>query len=110
MDKPPQKTFAERFPKPAAAGTGGMARSHAEQLIARNRNLVHRITANDTTGRRACYFIYVERAKEALFLAALKRNEIVHLETYGRVIAACYGDEPTEEVKRLLWEKYGYPA
>jgi hypothetical protein len=33
---------------------------------------------------------------------------MIDLETYGKVIASCYGEEPTQEVKDFLKEKYGF--
>ena len=30
------------------------------------------------------------------------------LEDYGKVIASCYGEEPNEETKKLLKDKYGF--
>ncbi|HRK69843.1 MAG TPA: hypothetical protein PKY73_20030 [Hyphomonas sp.] len=103
MDKSEPQSFAERFAKPAAK-----PRSQADQLIAKSGHLVHKLKAKDTTGRWAYYFVYVERAKEKAFLAAIEGDGIIQLEDYGRVVASCYGEEPDEETKAFLKEKYGF--
>ncbi|MFN4225545.1 MAG: hypothetical protein ACK4HR_04450 [Hyphomonas sp.] len=105
MDKPEPRSFTERFARP-----GSKLRSHADELIAQNGHLVHKLKAKDTTGRWAYYFVYVERAKETAFLAAIKGDGIIHLEDYGRVIASCYGEQPDERTRALLKEKYGFEA
>ena len=83
-------------------------RSFFEKEIARSGNLIHKLKAKDTTGRWAYYFVYVIAAKERLFLRALEGDGTVDLEKYGKVIASCYGEEPTQEVKDFLKEKYDF--
>jgi len=84
-------------------------RSYTDQLIARSGHLVHKLKAKDSTGRWAYYFVLVQPAKEPFFLKAIESNkETVDLETYGKVIASCYGEEPTQEIKDYLKEKYGF--
>ena len=46
--------------------------------------------------------------KEQLFLRAIDGDGTVDLEDYGKVIASCYGEEPTQEIKDFLKEKYGF--
>ncbi len=108
MDKSESGSFAARFAKPGDGYAPPAPRSHADQLIARNGHQVHKLKAKDTTGRWAYYFVYVERAKEPAFLAAIKGDGIIHLEEYGRVIASCYGEAPSLEIKDILKEKYGF--
>ncbi|MEQ1818229.1 MAG: hypothetical protein ABL871_06430 [Terricaulis sp.] len=57
---------------------------------------------------RRCYFVYVQAAKERLFLKAIEGDGVVDLEKYGKVIASCYGEEPTQEVKAFLKDKYDF--
>lgn len=103
MDKPGPRSFTERFARPESK-----PRSHADELIAQNGHLVHKLKAKDTTGRWAYYFVYVERAKETAFLTAIEGDGIMDLETYGRVIASCYGEEPDEKTRAFLKETYGF--
>lgn len=83
-------------------------RSFFDKEIARNGHLIHKLEAKDTTGRWAYYFVYVIAAKEGLFLRAIEGDGTVDLEKYGKVIASCYGEEPTQEVKDFLKEKYDF--
>ena len=106
MDKSEPGSFAARFAKPAAASA--KPRSQADQLIARNGHLIHKLKAQDTTGRWADYFIYVERSKEPAFLAAIKGDGTIDLSDYGRIIASCYGEEPNQEIRDFLKETYGF--
>ena len=68
---------------------------------------VHIIKAKDHTGRRACYFVYVPPRRAAMFLEALKKTEVIDLCDYGEILACNYGEQPTEQTKQLLREKYG---
>ena len=83
-------------------------RSFVDKIVAKKAHLVHKLKAKDSTGRWAYYFVLVEAPKEQAFLAALKSQESIDLEDYGKVIASCYGEEPNEQVKELLKEKYGF--
>ncbi len=83
-------------------------RTFLDREIARSGHLIHKLKAKDSTGRWAYYFVYVAAAKERLFLEVLKRPETIDLEAYGIVVASCYGAEPTDEVKTLLLERYGF--
>jgi len=83
-------------------------RSFMDKEIARSGHLIHKLKAKDTTGRWAYYFVYVQAAKERLFLKAIEGDGTVDLEKYGKVIASCYGEEPTQEIKDFLKEKYGF--
>jgi hypothetical protein len=71
-------------------------------------HLVHKLKAKDSTGRWAYYFVLVEPQKEEAFLKALKSDESIDLEDYGKVIASNYGEEPSQEVKNFLKERYGF--
>lgn len=83
-------------------------RSYTEQVIASRGHLIHKLKAKDTTGRWAYYFVLVLPIRERAFLQAIKGDGIIDLCDFGRVIASCYGEEPSEEVKTLMWEKYRF--
>lgn len=83
-------------------------RSFVDKLIAQKGHLVHKLKAKDSTGRWAYYFVLVEAPREQAFMDALKSQESIDLEDFGKVIASCYGEEPNDQVKQLLKEKYGF--
>lgn len=83
-------------------------RSFADQIIAKKGHLVHKLKAKDSTGRWAYYFVLVEPAREQAFLASLKSEDTIDLEDYGKVIASCYGEEPNDQIKQELKERYGF--
>jgi hypothetical protein len=68
---------------------------------------IHFIRAKDTTGRMACYFVRVYQTRLPLFREALKSPDIISLNDYGEIIASNYGEQPTEQTKRILHEQYG---
>ncbi len=83
-------------------------RSFADQEIARQGRHVHKLKAKDTTGRWAYYFVLVKPHRERHFLQSIEGDGIIDLADYGTVIASCYGEEPTQEIKDYLREKYGF--
>lgn len=76
--------------------------------LKRNQHRIHKIKAKDVTGKWACYFVYLEPEMEELFFEKLDGVQNMNLEDYGRVIASCYGEIPTAEVKLFLKERYGF--
>ena len=82
--------------------------SFADQVIAHKGHLIHKLKAKDTSGKWAYYFVLVEPARETAFQKALGGEGIACLEDYGKIIASCYGEEPTQEIKDFLKEKYGF--
>ncbi|MEI9928813.1 MAG: hypothetical protein WDN44_15425 [Sphingomonas sp.] len=78
------------------------------RLITARGHLIHKLKAKDTTGAWAYYFVLVMPEREAAFLAAIEGSGTIDLEDYGRVIASCYGEEPTTEVRDYLYETYGF--
>lgn len=76
--------------------------------IAEKGHLIHKLKAKDTTGRWAYYFVLVEPDREAAFLRSIEGDGTVDLEDYGRVVASCYGEEPTAEVREFLGTRYGF--
>lgn len=83
-------------------------KSFVDQVVAKKGNLIHKLKAKDSTGEWAYYFLLVEAGKEAFFLKSLEDKGMINLEEYGKIIASCYGEEPSAEVKALLKEKYGF--
>jgi len=83
-------------------------RSFIQQEVARQRRQIHRLKAKDTTGRWAYYFVLVPAHRERTFLKAIEGDGIIDLLDYGKILASCYGEEPTQEVKDLLKEMYGF--
>jgi hypothetical protein len=83
-------------------------RSYTEQIIASRGHLIHKLKAKDTTGRWAYYFVLVQTHRERAFLKAIAGDDIIDLEDFGQVIASCYGEAPTEEIKEFLRDKYGF--
>ena len=82
--------------------------SFVDKIIAKKGHLIHKLKAKDSTGRWAYYFVLVEPPREQAFLAALESNESIDLEDYGKVVASNYGEEPSEDVKKMLKDRYGF--
>lgn len=83
-------------------------RSFVDQIIAKKGHLIHKLKAKDSTGRWAYYFVLVEPPRESAFMKAIEGYGMIDLEDYGKVIASCYGEEPNDETKAFLKEKYGF--
>lgn len=83
-------------------------RSFVDQIIAKKGHLIHKLKAKDSTGRWAYYFVLVEPTREQAFMGAIGGEGMIDLEDFGKVIASCYGEEPNQEVKDFLKEKYGF--
>ncbi|MBW4612709.1 MAG: hypothetical protein KME21_05400 [Desmonostoc vinosum HA7617-LM4] len=81
---------------------------YVDQVISSRGHLIHKLKAKDSTGRWAYYFVLIRDDVEPAFMEALKSTESIDLEDYGRVIASNYGEEPNENIKNLLKEKYGF--
>lgn len=79
-----------------------------ESLIGSLGHLIHKLKAKDTTGRWAYYFVLVMPKNERAFLNAIEGDGNLDLEDYGKIVASCYGEEPTAEVRDYLKEKYGF--
>lgn len=76
--------------------------------VAKNGHLIHKLKAKDTTGRWAYYFVLVEPEMERSFMAAIEGDGTIDLEDYGKVVASCYGEAPTKDVKDYLKQRYGF--
>ncbi|GAA3977466.1 hypothetical protein [Mucilaginibacter dorajii] len=79
-----------------------------DRIISRKGDLIHKLKAKDTTGRWAYYFVLVPASREAAFLHSIEGDGTIDLEHYGKVVASCYGESPTQEVKDYLKEKYRF--
>jgi hypothetical protein len=83
-------------------------RSFVDKLIAKKGHLIHKLKAKDSTGRWAYYFVLVEPQRESAFMKAIDGDGMIDLEDFGKVIASCYGEEPNDETKTFLKEKYWF--
>lgn len=81
---------------------------YSDAMISKSGHLIHKIKAKDNTGRWAYYFILVPPLREKAFLEALAGDGMIDIEEFGSVIASCYGEEPSQEVKAYLNTKYGF--
>lgn len=88
------------------------ASSFSDRLIAGKGHLIRRYDAVDKTGRQAVYYILMEPPQAARFARALadlkEQRGIIDFAQYGKVIASCYGTEPSAQVRALLKERYGF--
>lgn len=126
-----QKSFAEKYKKSDADGSGSMAERYkkssgggnftgeslekkkpaASQAAAidpqkkSKADLIYLVKGVDA-GSNAWYYVLVDRLKLQLFLKALN-DDIIHLENYGVILFSAYGDEPPQEVTNKLKAEYG---
>lgn len=63
-------------------------RSFADQLIAGQAENVHKLSEKDSTGRKAYYFVLIAPYREKAFMKALKEQQRLHLEDWGKVLAS----------------------
>lgn len=80
----------------------------SDEIVRYSGHLIHKLKAKDSTGRWAYYFVLVPASREADFIKAIEADGTVDLELYGKVVASCYGEEPTAEVRAYLSEKFGF--
>jgi len=82
---------------------------YADQMVARSGHLIHKLKAKDTSGRWAYYFVLVQPKNEAAFHAAIDAGDgIIDLEDHGTVIASCYGEQPSAEIRTFLKSRFGF--
>lgn len=93
---------------PPSAPPQPRQKSFVEREIARRGHHVHKLKAKDSTGRWAYYFVLVEPNREQVFLRAMDGDGMINLESFGRVLASNYGEEPSDETRRLLKERYDF--
>ncbi len=83
--------------------------SFVGKLVSQNGHLIHKISGiEEISGLPAYYFIMIDAHKENKFLEDIKNIKNIDLLDYGKVIASCYGDAPSKEVKNFLKENYGF--
>lgn len=78
-----------------------------DKVVSSQGEYFYKVNATDSTGRRAFYYILVDKLKLKQFLS-LKSDGRYDLADYGRIIACGYGEEPTEDAKKMLKAKYGF--
>jgi hypothetical protein len=98
---------AARPPVPSAPAVW-KRRSLFDSYVASSGIRIHKLRAKDTTGRWAYYFVLVEKELDTAFLAVSEGEGTLDLEDYGYVVASCYGEQPTDEIRDMLYEKYGF--
>lgn len=79
----------------------------ADISVARQGHLIHNLKAKDSTDRWVYYFVLVAAQREAEFMAAIEGDGTIDLEDYGKVVASCYGEEPSSELRDLK-DRYGF--
>ena len=79
-----------------------------DRLIGERGHLVHKLKAQDTTGRWAYYFVYVPPHRERAFLAAIESGGNIDIEDYGDILASSYGEAPDPKVRDYLKQRYGF--
>ena len=70
-----------------------------------NSDLVYLVKGLDR-GRKAWYYVLVERLKLSLFLKALN-DPIIHLEKYGKILYSAYGEEPPKDIVEKVKKEFG---
>lgn len=83
-------------------------KSFFDEYISKMGHLIHKLKAKDVTGRWAYYFVLVQPILEKSFIDKINNQGYMNLESYGMVIASCYGESPSQEVKDYLKERYGF--
>lgn len=78
-----------------------------DKVVSSQGEYFYKVNATDSTGRRAFYYILVDKLKLKQFLS-LKSDGRYDLADYGRIIASGYGEEPTEDARKMLKVKYGF--
>lgn len=81
--------------------------SFVDREISRNWHRVEQLTACDSTGQRACYFLYVPPHRKDALMRALDSKSMIDLGQFGDVIASNYGDGPSAETRQLIKDRFG---
>ena len=81
----------------------------SKKIISSKSHHIQKFQATDINGDEAYYFVMIEPHNEIRLNKALENpDEVLNFEDYGKIIASCYGKEPTEEVKKFLKKDYGF--
>lgn len=84
------------------------SRRFIDREIGLQGHLVHKLKAKDSTGEWAYYYVHVLPHRERDFMAAISGDGMIDLEDFGRVIASCYGEVPSQETLKFLEKAYGF--
>jgi len=76
-------------------------------LTTKNGDDVFHIFGEDSIGRRVHLFISVNAINRPKIERALNANQQVDFAQFGNVVASCFGQYPTNDVRQLMKEKYG---
>lgn len=78
----------------------------AKKLIAQRAHQIRQITGIDKNGFQVCHLVLVDKAKEGLFLEAVKSGH-GELKNYGTILGSCFGSVPSMELIAKMKEEYG---
>ncbi len=78
-----------------------------DKVISSQGEYFYKVNATDSTGRRAYYYILIDKPKLKPFLA-LRPDGRYDLADFGQIIASGYGEEPTGDAKKILKSRYGF--
>lgn len=76
-------------------------------IVSMSGHLINELKARDSSGKMAYYFVLVEPEYQDKFDKFVSGIENINLSEYGRVIASCYGEEPSQVVKDFLKKEFG---
>ncbi len=82
--------------------------AYKDEVISRSGHLIHKLKAKDSSGKWAYYFLLVPPDREKAFLQAIEGDGMIDLSHLGTVIASCYGESPSPEIKQYLKTRYGF--
>lgn len=78
-----------------------------DKVLSEANDNYYKVNATDSTGRRAFYYIKVDRHKLRSFLA-IRPDGHYDLRDFGEIIYSAYGEEPTIDAKRMLNREHGF--
>ena len=82
--------------------------SFVSKLIKSGSVPIHFMRGKDPEGRDAYYFVMCSHKKIELIKNTEK--EVINVHDYGKVVASGFGAEPSDEVKQMLKDEYGFDA
>lgn len=71
-------------------------------------HIIHKIKAKNSSGKWVYYFVLVESEQEKSFMEAIGGKGTINLDDYGIVVASCYGEVPSNKIKKYLENTYGF--
>lgn len=84
-----------------------MSRSFTDIVKSSRTSDIFLIRGKDTTGRRAWYYLLVEKTKKRLFESDVKRPQM-QLTDYGTIVYSGYGENPPDDIKTKMFDDYGF--